>query len=90
LRDGEPTRLHGRFDRRDDTQVTSEAERNAAKSLGIDPVAVYELACRLWHHAVDQERGSRVGEGGRPIIKDRLPGGTSPGQLVRSFEPRTL
>lgn len=54
-----PPASTGRLEPRYDTQVLSEAERNAAKSLGIEPVAVYELACRPWDHGLDDERESR-------------------------------
>lgn len=66
-------------------RVPSEAERNAAKSLGVKPVAVYELACRLWDHGLDEEREARLEEGGRPMVKKTAYRGHITRQLLREL-----
>lgn len=63
-------------------QVPSDAERNAAKSLDLDPVAVYELACRLWNHGLDEEREARLEEDGRPLVKKTAYRGHTTRQLI--------
>lgn len=65
--------------------VPSEAERNAAKSLELGPVAVYQLACRLWDHGLDEEREARLNEGGRPMVKKTAYRGHITRQLIREL-----
>lgn len=65
--------------------VPSEAERNAAKTLGLEPVAVYQLACGLWDHGLDEEREARLQEGGRPMVKKAAYRGHITRQLIREL-----
>lgn len=66
-------------------EVPSDAERNAAKSLGVEPVAVYQLACLLWDHGLDEERESRLEGGGRRVVKKTAYRGHVTRQLIREL-----
>lgn len=66
-------------------EVPSEAERNAGKSLGIDPVRVYQLASRLWDHGLDEEREARLEERGLPMVKKTAYRGHITRQLLREL-----
>jgi transcriptional regulator with XRE-family HTH domain len=44
--------------------IPSQAERNAARKLGVDPLELHELAMRLWQRGLDEERDRRLAERG--------------------------
>lgn len=53
--------------------------------MGIEPVAVYELACWLWDHGLDRRARIPGTEGGLPMIKKTAHSGHITGQLIQSF-----
>jgi transcriptional regulator with XRE-family HTH domain len=66
-------------------EVPSEAERHAGRTLGIDPVRVYELACRLWDHGLDEEREVRLEERGQPMVRKTAYRGHITRQLLKEL-----
>lgn len=53
-------------------QVSGEAEDRAAKTLGVDPIAVAVASARLWRRSLSDERDRRAGTGGSPQKRGRI------------------
>ena len=69
------------------SEMPPEAERNAAKSLGIEPVEVYQLACRHIGVMGRAGRGEAAGAGagrqvGRCGFMERSPAGSEGGVVL--------